>query len=191
MMRAQLMFILVTLNACTSLTPIPTVSELDWNPPRISATGCPDLSGTYFIPARDKLSAQIPLGVPSSPKLFWRDKDLDVTLTIVSKSDGVSFKGVNARDSGEFFLHYDDVMVGCHDGVLVSRFIGSRGGGGESGACTFFTYGERRTSLNQNGDIQVVYNQRERCGTFGAFKTLPVTIDYSGDARPYVFRRVK
>lgn len=190
MMRALLMFILATLNACTDLSPIPTVKELDWKPPRISATGCPDLSGTYFIPAKDKLGAQIPLGVPSSPKLFWRDKDLDVKLTIISKSDGVSFKGVNARDSGEFFLPYDGVMVGCHDGVLVSRFLSNRHGGGtETGACSSFTYGERRTSLNPSGDIVVVYNQRTRCGTFGSFADLPPTEDNT--MGPFVFRRIK
>ena len=197
MMRVPLMFILVTLNACTSLSPIPTVKELDWNPPQIFAKGCPDLTGRYIAPDAEDYRWIFPKDRPEkglyggNHKIYQRDKGLDIVVTVESRPNGIFIHANNGRNHVESFTPYDGVMVGCHEGVLVSRFIGPRGGGGETGGCTFFTYGERRTRLNQNGDIEVVYNQRERCGTFGAFKTLPVTKNYPGDARPYVFRRVQ
>ena len=188
--------LLQTLNACTDLSPIPTVKELDWNPPRISATGCPDLSGRYVAPDAENYRWIFPKDRPEkgiyggNPKIYQRDKGLDIVVTIESRPDGIFIHADNGRNHVESFTPYDGVMVGCHGGVLVSRSLSTRhGGGAESGACSSFTYGERRTKLNQNGDIEVVYNQRTRCGTFGSFASLPPTEDNT--MGPYVFRRVQ
>lgn len=187
--------LLQALNACTDMSPIPTVKELDWNPPQIFVSGCPDLSGRYIAPDVDYYPWIYPKGEPGTgifdgnPKIYQRDKGLDIVVTVESRPDGIYIRADNGRNHVESFTPYDGVMVGCHDGVLVSRFLSTRhGGGAESGACSSFTYGERRTKLNQNGGIEVVYNQRTRCGTFGSFASLPPTEDNT--MGPYMFRRV-
>lgn len=195
--RIRILFglsLLQTLNACTDLSPIPTVKELDWNPPRISVTGCPDLSGRYIGPDAENYRWLFPSYsekyLYSSHEIYLRDRELDIHVTVESRTDGIHIQADNGRNHVESFTPYDGVMVGCHDGVLVSRFLSTRhGGGAESGACSSFTYGERRTKLNRNGDIEVVYNQRIRCGTFGSFASLPPTEDNT--MGPYVFRRVQ
>lgn len=184
-----------TLVACTSLSDTPTFQQLDWNPPQISAVNCPNLSGQYLSPDAYDYEYLFPnrdigkglfLG---DPKVRQRDQSLEIIITIQSRPNGVSIRADNGRNHVETFTPYDGVKFGCQNGILVSRFIGGRIGGAESGKCIGISYGEYHTFLNTRGDAIVVRNSRERCGTFGALANLSPGKEMV--ARPVVFRRAR
>lgn len=195
-MKQLISVILVSsLAACTSLSDTPTFEQLDWKPKKISVENCPDLSGQYISPdAYDYEyifpNRKIGKGIfNGDPNIRQRDQFLEIIITIQSRPDGVLIHANNGRNHVETFTPYDGIKFGCHDGMLVSRFIGGRIGGAESGKCVGISYGEYQTYLNSDSDALVVRNARERCGTFGALAHLPPSKEIV--ALPVVFRRVR
>lgn len=183
-----------TLAACTSLSETPTFQQLDWNPPQLSAVNCPDLSGRFIAPSPNIYDQIFPRpafskGLFANSQIYQRDKALEIIITIQSRPNGVSIRADNGRNHVETFTPYDGVKFGCHNGMIVSRYIGGRYGGAESGKCIAISYGEYFTYLNADGDALVGHTARERCGTFGSLANLSPGKEMV--ARPVVFRRAR
>lgn len=192
-MRIILLLFATLLSACTEMLPPPNLHQLDWEPPQISSSGCPDLSGHYILNSPKGGDARwLFLGeykdIYGSYEISQRDQLLDVQITVESRSDGIYVKADNGRESVDSFTPYDGEKIGCLNHVLVSRYIGPFIRPGESGNCTSLSYGERRVSLNSDGDIVVIRSHRERCGTWGSLSGKTPT-KYKG-MPPFVFRRV-
>ena len=194
MNKAALLSILL-LSGCTEMLPEPSREELDWNPPTLSKTGCPDLSGRYLAPQPSATTYRWIFPVRSEKELhtsreeYLLEKDLNVFISINSQPTGVKIRADNGRSAVESFAVYDGTDVGCHDGVLVSRYIGPYIRPGESGHCTSLSYGERRVSRSTNGDLVVVRTHRERCSTWGSLKSKASSKEES--MGPFIFRRIK
>ena len=183
----------VLLCGCTEMLPVPSREDLDWNPPTLSKTGCPDLSGRYLAPDNGNYRWIFPgmseRSVYGTRDVYLRDKDLNIFITVESRQTGIQIRADNGRNSGESFTAYDGVDVGCHNGVLVSRYTGPFIRPAESGNCTSLSYGERRVHRNEQGDLVVVRTQRERCSTWGSLTRKPPSKE--SIMGPFIFRRVK
>lgn len=185
---------LAFLAGCTEMMEIPTSNQLDWNPPRLSNSGCPDLSGRYLAPKPADTSYRwaFPRGsekeLHASREVYLRDKNLDVYIIVESQQNGIRTQADNGRNRVGSFTAYDGVMVGCHNATLASRYVYPLRQPGESGGGTCLSYGENRTYLNERNDMVVVFSRRQRCSTWGplANKT-PVKEIVSA---PIIFRRV-
>ena len=159
--------------ACTAFYPPPGVSELYWNPPSISSSGCPDFTGRYVAKSPDGASYRWLLldevrSLYSSRETYLRDREMDVVLTVESRPDGIYVAATNGRERVDAFTKYDGVLVGCAGGVLVSRYVRKPVQHPESGGGVSVSYGEYRISrAGANGDIQVVGSHRVRCGRWG------------------------
>lgn len=193
MMRMSLLLLVTLLVACTEMLSQPNLHDLDWYPQQLFNSGCPDLSGHYILKSPDGDDYRwLFLGeykaLYGSRETYLRDKDLDVDITVESRSGGIYVKADNGRNSVDSFTPYDGEKVGCQNSVLVSRYIGPFIRPGESGNCTSLSYGERRVFLSNNGDILVIRSQRERCSTWGALSGK--TPSKSDEMPPFIFRRV-
>lgn len=158
----------MVLFGCASTSVTLSFQDLDWNPPDISNKNCPNLTGKYISPKPllyDEIFPKptISGGLFENNKIYERDKELVVFVTIYSRPDGVLMRADNGRNHVEMFTPYDGVKFGCHGNMLVSRFIGGRTGGAESGRCTGILYGEYRTYLSADGHALVVRDIRDRC----------------------------
>lgn len=164
---------LLVVAACTTFYPPPSVSELDWSPPSISSSGCPNFTGRYVAKSPDGASYRWLLldevrSLYSSRETYLRDREMDVVLTVESRSDGIYVAATNGRERVDAFTKYDGVLVGCAGGVLVSRYVRKPVQHPESGGGVSVSYGEYRISrAGANGDIQVVGSHRVRCGRWG------------------------
>jgi hypothetical protein len=192
-MTQRLLLVVLLLGGCTEMMEQPTREELDWNPPTLSKTGCPDLSGRYLAPHNDNYRWIFPNGsereLHPSREVYLRDKDLNIFITVESRPTGIQIRADNGRNAGESFTVYDGVNVGCHNGVLASRYTGPFIRPAESGNCTSLSYGERRVHRNEQGDLVVVRTQRERCSTWGSLTRRPPPKEST--MGPFIFRRVK
>jgi len=194
MIRLCILLPLISISACTEMFPPPNLQELDWAPPTISINGCPDLSGHYILKSpKGNNYRWLFLGeykaLYESQEIFHRDKNIDVAITVESRSDGIYVKADNGIESVDSFTPYDGQKVGCQNGILVSRYIGPFIRPGESGNCTSLSYGERRVSMSSNGDIHVIRSQRERCSTWGPLTAK--TLSASDEMPPFVFRKAR
>lgn len=206
--RIFLFSLLTVLGACASSLPEPTLDDLDWNPPRISTSGCPNLSGRYVLlaPHGTQYSFLFLGGTPSTPglmpdaKTYQRDKNLDVFITVESRANGLYVKAENTRASTDVFTDYDGVRVGCSGNMLVSRYMRKPTMSPESGwvGHTSIVYGEKRVFLSgPNRDIHVVSAQRTRCATYTSLKHVspggpdaPLGCQSYDNPPPYVFKRI-
>jgi hypothetical protein len=194
-MTQRLLLVVLLLGGCTEMMDQPTREELDWNPPTLSKTGCPDLSGRYLAPRPGSISYRwaFPFGYEkdlySSRDVYLRDKELDVIVTLESNATGIRVRVDNGRSQVESFAAYDGETIGCHSGMLVSRFSGRLIRPGESGDCSSLSYGENRISVNRNHDLVVESSRRARCSTWGSLKNQQPKTQVL--ARPSIFRHVE
>ena len=193
-MNWKWMLIPLFLVGCTEMMEQPTREELDWNPPTLSKTGCPDLSGRYLAPKPGSITydSVFPHGhgkeLYPSAEIYRRDKDLNVLVTVESRPTGIYVQADNGRSRSESFAPYDGEDIGCHGDKVVSRFVGQLVRPGESGDCSHVGYGESRLSINSTGDLVVEFSQRTRCSTWGSLKNQkPKVIT----AKPEVFSRIR
>lgn len=207
-MRVLSLTSLVLISACASSLPKPTFDDLDWNPPHISMGGCPDLSGRYILksPNGDNYGRLFLGGTPSTPglmpdaKTYQRDRNLDVTVTVESRGNGLYVKAENERTSTDVFTKYDGIRVGCSGNMVVSRYMGTPSMHPESAwvGYTSMIYGEKRVFLSgPNRDIHVVWSQRTRCATYTSLKSVspggpdaPLGCKSYDNPPPYVFTRI-
>jgi len=205
--RLTLLGATALLSACADMLPSPIFEDLDWDPPQISTSGCPDLSGRYVLkaPRGGEYNYLFLGGKPSTPglmpdaKTYQRDKNLDVVVTVESKTDRLYVKAENARASTDVSTQYDGVKVGCSGNMLVSRWWADRSYTSvEGGGYTWYTYGERRVFLSgPDRDIHIVETQRVRCATYTSLKySSPRGADTPLGCRsynippPHVFKRI-
>jgi hypothetical protein len=194
-MRRLLVVGTMFLSGCTEMMEQPTREELDWNPPTLSKTDCPDLSGQYLAPtpAATRYRWIFPSGsereLHPTREVYLRDKDLNIYITVESRPTGIRIQADNGRNVVESFTAFDGAGTGCYHGVLVSRYMGSLIRPGESGNCTSLSYGERRVLKNEQGDLVVVRTQRERCGTWGSLTSKASSKEST--MGPFIFRRLK
>jgi hypothetical protein len=186
---------LALLAGCTEMMEVPTADKLDWNPDRLSASGCPDLSGKYLAPKPAATSYRwaFPSGsereLHPSREIYLRDKDLNVYISIESRQNGIRTEASDGRNHVESFSLYDGKMIGCQSGTLVSRFVYPLRRPGESGGGTCLSYGENRASLNSHGNLVIVFARRQRCSTWGALANRsPISETV---AAPSIFQRIK
>lgn len=118
---------------------------------------------------------------------YLRDREMDVVLTVESRSDGIYVAATNGRERVDAFTRYDGVLVGCAGGVLVSRYVRKPVQHPESGVGVSVSYGEYRISrAGENGDIQVVGSHRVRCGRWGGLaSTAPGGADAEAGCRSF------
>lgn len=188
-------FVLISflvVGACAAFYPPPSVSELDWSPPSISLGGCPDFTGRYVAKSPYGASYRWLLldevrSLYSSRETYLRDREMDVVLTVESRSDGIYVAATNGREGVDAFTRYDGVLVGCAGGVLVSRYVRKPVQHPESGGGVSVSYGEYRISrAGENGDIQVVGSHRVRCGRWGGLaSTAPGGADAEAGCRSF------
>lgn len=192
-MNRQWMLLALFLCGCTEMMEQPTREELDWNPPHLSKTGCPDLSGQYVAPDYLHYDLVFPVGNKGTLYKSWemtqRDKDLPIRVVVKSQLDGILVQANNGRNQIESFTAYDGVNVGCANGVLVSRFINPLRTPGESGGCTQLSYGERRLQRYSTGDLSAEQSHRSRCSTWGSLRNK--TSPKEAIMGPFIFRRIK
>lgn len=194
-MKQGLLLVMTLLSGCTEMMEQPTREELDWNPPTLSKTGCPDLSGRYASPEPANISYRwaFPFGFEKelypSREIYLRDKNLNVFIVVESQSTGIRVQADNGRNSIQSFAPYDGLDIGCHNGILVSRFVGRPIRPGESGNCTSLGYGENHIYLNENRDLVIASFRRTRCSTWGSLKKQDPKERIA--ARPTVFRRLR
>lgn len=193
-MNRQWMLLALFLCGCTEMMEQPTREELDWNPPHLSKTGCPDLSGRYLAPDYLHYRYALPYG-STNDTLFesWqgtqRDRDLPITVVVEAKSDRIGVQVTNGRKSISAQATLDGENTGCDKSVLVYRFILPLRTPGESGGCTRLNYGERRIRLLASGDLSVEESHRNRCSTWGSLKGQAPAKEYT--MGPFIFRRIK
>jgi hypothetical protein len=192
-MTQRLLLVVLLLGGCTEMMEQPTREELDWNPPTLSKTGCPDLSGRYVAPDYLHYDFVFPVGIKESLYKSWemtqRDKHLPIQVVVKSQADGILVQADNGRNRVELFTAYDGVNVGCDKGVLVSRFVSPLRTPGESGGCTRLNYGERRLQRYPSGDLSAEESHRNRCSNWGSLTSKPPSKEST--MGPFIFRRVK
>lgn len=181
-------------SACTSLSSTPKINELDWKPEQILKYGCPDLTGRYLVraPGQNRYKYAFPrftreLSLYKTEEARQAGRRRDVVVDIGSYADGVYIAASNEINNVHDYSRYDGVMIGCSQNMLVARYIGGRGGGGETGGCSSFSYGENHLYVNGNGDLVVKVYQRIRCATFGALRDLQPRETTVAD---HIFKRI-
>lgn len=191
-MRAFIFISFLVVGACAAFYPPPSVSELDWSPPSISSGGCPNFTGRYVAKSPYGASYRWLLldevrSLYSSRETYLRDREMDVVLTVESRSDGIYVAATNGRERVDAFTRYDGVLVGCAGGVLVSRYVRKPVQHPESGGGVSVSYGEYRISrAGESGDIQVVGSHRVRCVRWGGLaSTAPGGADAEAGCRSF------
>lgn len=143
------------------LTPVPNdirPESLFWDPKRIQAENCPDISGAYLVREEQLFASRpaIPLGI--SPK-----SRRDVTLNIKQTNGGISFIGESKEQFGEHHEKIDGETLGCSNGSVIRRWTPRLINGAESGRCLGVTYGESHWRLDNKGNLEARDIVRTRC----------------------------
>ena len=148
-----------------SFVPVPSavaVDQVHWQFENISSTGCPDLSGTYFIES-SKFSGGLGSGIPGlafgPPNVGG---EVDVELTIVGELNGFTFNSKYQGLRNQNRIAYSE-LFGCQEGYIVYRSVPSILRDGESGDCSRVINHETHLALNSSGELVASIIKWDRC----------------------------